>query len=159
MDPFSLPTGTVGLLAICAQLVLSLRDIHAAAAIVDREIEALSRDVENVKSVIEIIYDTLKKRADLLLNGAPGSTAKSWYNATKTLAGVVTGCENSLTKLSLLIREIKGGERSGLLGKFDDFRKQLRKLSKDEDHRRLHAKLTNSLITLQLMLNTIQLQG
>ncbi|MCJ1283494.1 hypothetical protein MMC26_002824 [Xylographa opegraphella] len=157
MDPFSLLTGAVGLVAICTQLVLSLRDIHAAAATVDQEVEALSGDVENVKSVVEIIYAALKKRADREPNGPQETTAKSWHNATKTLAGVIRGCEDKLTKLSLLVRDIKGGERSGLLGKFDDFRKQLRKLSKDEDYRRLRAELTNSLVTLQLMLNTIQL--
>ncbi|MCJ1392481.1 hypothetical protein MMC18_005348 [Xylographa bjoerkii] len=157
MDPFSLLTGTIGLLAICTQLVLSLRDIHAASAIVDREIEALSREVENVKSVVEIIHGALEERVKRHPNGLKGPTGKLWHNATKILAGVIGGCKDKLEKLILLVREIKGEERSGLLGKFDDFRKQLRKLSKDEDYRRLRAELTNSLITLQLMLNTIQL--
>ena len=51
MDSFSLLPGTVGLLAICTHFVLSLRDIHAAAATTDCEIEALSRDVKAGQSL------------------------------------------------------------------------------------------------------------
>ncbi|KAA6414008.1 MAG: hypothetical protein FRX48_02370 [Lasallia pustulata] len=160
MDPFSVIVGTVGLLDVCTRLIIYLKDIKGSVARIDKEIEALSKDVAAVKLVTEFIDTTIKAKKERINenpDASQGNARKLWENATTILAGVTEGCQDTLTKLSTVIREMKGkglGPRA-----FEDFMHVLRNQSRHEEYRQLRSDLNNSLTTLQLMLNTIQLLG
>ena len=159
MDPFSVIVGTVGLLDVCTRLIIYLKDIKGSVARIDEEIEALSKDVAAVKLVTELI-DTIieakKERINENPDASQGNARKLWENATTILASVTEGCQDTLTKLTTLIREMKGKGLKGS-GVFEDFMNVLRKQSRHEEYHQLRSDLNNSLTTLQLMLNTIQL--
>ena len=55
MDPFSWVAGTIDLIDVCARFAAFLKDFETAAANVDREIQTLSKDVDAVKLVTELI--------------------------------------------------------------------------------------------------------
>lgn len=159
MDPFSAIVGTVGLLDICTRLIIYLKDIKGSVARTDREIEAVTKDVAAIKLVTELIDSAVVAKTERVKNNpdaSQGNAGKLWHDATTLLASVIGGCQEILTKMSTLIREMKGKELKGS-GIFDDFLHALRKQARDGDYHQLRTDLNNSLTTLQLMLNTIQL--
>lgn len=159
MDPFSVIVGTIGLLDVCSRLIKYLKDDKGSVARIDREIEALSNDVAAVKVVTELIdaaVEAKKERIKKNPDASQGHTGKLWQNATTILASVTASCQDNLTKLSTLIREMKEQNLKGS-SFFDDFLKTLRKQARHDEYQQLRTDLSNSLTTLQLMLNTIQL--
>lgn len=159
MDPFSALVGTVGLLDVCTRLIIYLKDIKGSVARIDREIEALTKDVAAVKLVTELIDGAVEAKKDRVKNNpdaSQGNAANIWQNVTTILASVTEVCQDNLTKLSMLIREMKSKDTRGS-GKFEDFVNLLRKQAKHGEYHQLRTDLNNSLTTLQLMLNTFQL--
>ena len=159
MDPFSAIVGTVGLLDVCTRLIIYLKDIKASVARTDREIEALSKDIAAVKLVTELIDSAIEAKKERIKknpDASQGNAGKLWQNATTILATVTEGCQDILTKLSILIQEMKGNDLKGS-GMFDGFLNMLRKQARHEEYHKLRSDLHNSLTTLQLMLNTVQL--
>lgn len=159
MDPFSVIVGTVSLLDVCTRLIIYLKDIKGSVARTDREIEALTKDVAAIKLVTELIDCAVEAKKERVKNNpdaSQGNTGKLWQDATTVLASVTDGCQEILTKMSILIQEMKGKVMKGS-GMLDDFLHVLLKQARHEDYAGLRTDLNNSLTTLQLMLNTIQL--
>lgn len=159
MDPFSVIIGTVGLLDVCSRLIIYLKDVKGSIARTDREIEAVTKDVAAIKLVTELIdsaVEAKKERVENSPDASQGNAGKLWQNATNVLESVMGGCQEALTKMSVLIQEMKNRALKGS-GILDDFLHVLRKQARQEDYYQLRTDLNNSLTTLQLMLNTIQL--
>ena len=156
MDPFSITVGTVTLLEVCFRLVKYLKDFEKAIAKIDHEIQELLRDLEAVTTVTSSIKLAFGRQLDPALvqpDTERGHGRELWQNARTVLGD----CQAKMEKLESLVLEIKGKESSKGVRKFDGFRKQLRKQSKDEEYNQLRRDLDHILKTLQMLLQTIEL--
>lgn len=157
MDPFSIIVGTVGLIDICTRFGAYLRDVHAGAAQIEDEISALSRELKSLKSVNETIKASYEEVQISYSHDAavPQQAAKLWHNINSSLQD----CRQLVEDLEQLVKYIIGKEKSDsgsrLVSKFESFRKQLRKQSRDGDFDKLYSRLNTFHNTLQLMLDLV----
>ena len=154
MDAFSIAVGTVGVLDVCLRLVKYIKDFENAVAGIDQELRDLCRSLDAVAIVVGSIREAFGAKL------APSRTATDvdpidqlWKNA-----GTILGdCQTKLRKLEQLVVAIKGGENPKGPSKFDSFKKQVRKQSKDDEYGRLRRDLDQFLQTLQTLLQIIEL--
>ena len=91
MDPFSIITGTAGLIDISTRIIKYLKDIEEAAGTVDEEISSLSQEIDSLVSInasIEKLWlatreivPSVSSRMQLMLR-IPG---RSWVVFCKTV--------------------------------------------------------------------------
>lgn len=159
MDPFTLITGTVGLLDVCIRVVGYLNNIRASAGKVEQEIEALSLEINTLLAVYHSLRDfwTTKRKA------IPSSRASEddKIRIDSLWDGVIANlnkCEVTVGQLEKLLKEIIGKDGSAKVsGKIDGIRKQLRKQSKDSDFPQIRQRLSNFQGSLQLLLTALNL--
>ena len=174
MDPFSIITGTAGLLDVCIRLAKYLKDFQEAAAKVEDEISALLHEFEALIAVnesIKTLFEAELERAKLeqaepkSTSGAPkpgsDSVQKIWENIGRNLKD----CQTVVEKLEEVVEEIVGKgivekdnvgkERSKMVKKFEGFRKQRRMESKDSEFRQLREKLTSFQRALHMLMTAI----
>ena len=156
-DPFSILTGTVGLLDVCWRTVKYFRDVQVAAGKVEEEIATLSREIEALISVNSAIHDIFS--AQLQRPQTPPSTVDPTYheNLWRNTAGLLRDCRAIIEKLECLVKDIIGKEGPRVAGKLDGFKKQLRRQSKDDDFAHLRQQLANSQGGLQLLLTALNM--
>ena len=157
MDPFSIIVGTVNLIDICTRFGAYLRDVHSGAAQIEDEISALSRDLKSLKSVNETIKASYEEVQVSYSHEAavPKQAAELWHNINSSLQD----CRRIVEDLEQLVKYIIGKEKSDsgskLVSKFEGFRKQLRKQSREGDFDKLYSRLNIFHNTLQLLLHAV----
>ena len=157
MDPFSIIVGTVGLIDVCTRFGAYLRDVHAGAAQIGDEISALSRELKSLKSVNETIKASYEDVQVSCSHDAtvPTQAAKLWQNISSSLQD----CRRIVEDLEQLVKYIIGREKSDsgsrIVSKFESFRMQLRKQSREGDFDKLFSRLNTFHNTLQLMLDLV----
>lgn len=154
MDPFSIVVGTVGVLDVCLRLIRYLKDFEEAVSSVDQELHDLRRSLDAVATVVDAIKEAFGAKLTPSRTATDGDPIdRLWKNA-----GTILGdCQTKLKKLERIVLEINGGEALKIPSKFDSFKKQLRKQSKDDEYSRLRHDLDHFLQTLQTMLQIIEL--
>ncbi len=154
MDAFSILVGTVGVLDVCLRLVKYIKDFEDAVAGVDQELRDLCRSLDAVAIVVGSIKEAFGSKLAPSRSGIDAEPVDQlWRNA-----GTILGdCQTKLQKLEQLVIEIKGGENPKGPRKFDGFKKQLRKQSRDDEYGRLRRDLDHFLQTLQTLLQIIEL--
>lgn len=156
-DPFSIIAGTAGLIDVCWRFGSYLHDVQAGAAKIEDEIENLSRDIEALKIINETIRDSYKGLPSYLSSEIQRSkhVGRLWRNVSSNLES----CRLIVEDLEVLVKEIIGKEppkdESKIMRKFEGFRKQLRKQSREGDFNKLQSRLITYHNTIQLMLDLI----
>lgn len=154
-DPFSIIAGSAGLLDVCWRVFTYLKNVQAAAARVEEEITALLHEIEALILVNESIKDVFAAE----LKGSAGASVADparLENLWRNTGRILEDCRATVEKLEELVKTIIGKEGSKV-GRFDGFRKQARKQSKDEDFLQLRRQLTNYQGALQLLLTALNL--
>ena len=156
MDPFSIVVGSFSLVDVCFRLVRELKDFAKAVAGIDQEIGELVHHIDTVAIVVGSIKDAFGTN----VGSKPEKVEKEldpirqlWQNAGR----VLHDCQSQMEKLESLIKGIKGKDRTQGPRKIDGFLKQLRKQSRDEEYRSIRSGLNESLQTLQILLQIIEL--
>ena len=159
-DPFSIAVGTMGLTDICWRFGTYLKDIQAGAAQIEDEIASLTREIEALTSINETIHASYKDFQKSVASNdeedaVPAEVANLWRNIRSNLQD----CRIIVEDLEQLVKNIVGKEPqdkpSKVERKFDGFRKQLRKQSKEGDLNKLQSRLNTYQNTLQLMLDLV----
>jgi len=155
-DPFSIIAGTVNLLDVCFRIGENLYDIKVGTDKVDEEIEALSHQVEVIKSVIQSIKSVFEDdlpHATETVSKKRGGIQSLWEEIGQN----VEGCQATLVKLFALIKFIVGKESPKVFSKLDGPRKFLRKQSKEEEFGMLRQQLSDYHQSLQTLLISVDM--
>lgn len=153
MDPFTLITGTVGLLDVCSRVVGYLNHVRTSAAKVEGEIIALSSEIETLLTAYRSLQEFLETK-----HKVQGLRVPAIQTLWETVAANVQQCKATVDELERLLKEIVGkGGNTKVSGKVDGIRKQLRKESKDPDFPQIRQRLSNFQGSLQLLLTTLNL--
>lgn len=155
-DPFSIVAGTVGLLDVCFRIGKYLYDAKIGADRVDEGIEALSHQIEAIRSVTKFIQSVFE--ADLpyatdTVAKSPDGIESLWEEIGKN----VTSCQVTLAKLFTLIELIVGKESPKVLSKLDGLRRYLRKQAKEEEFAALRQQLSDYHHALQTLLTSVNM--
>ena len=156
-EPFSVITATAGVIDVCWRFGSYLRKVQAGAAVVEDDIETLSRDIESLRVVNETVRDSYKESSDYLDSKIESSkhVESLWRNVSSNLEN----CRQVVEELEGLIKAVVGKEElnneSKIMKKVGAFRKQLRKQSREGDFDKLQGRLTTYYNTIQLMLDLI----
>ena len=161
-DPFSIIAGTFGILDISYRVLKTLNDVRAGALKVDDELESLVQDIKTFRKVIEDVKDAFTPSTPSLpptsrarsCSPRPDSSHDLWRDVESTLAQ----CHGVLANLEKFLKTIVGDEtNTGLRGKFNTFKRQLRVQAKQEELNKLQRKLGSYQAVLQISLTALSL--
>ena len=156
VDPFSIATGTAGLLDVCWRVISYLREVQTSASKVEEEIASLLREVEAlyvVNKAIDAVWAAEQKAIPGVSLANPDRVESLWCNVGTTLQD----CRITVEKLEISVKEIIGKEGAKVASKLDGIRKQLRKQSKDGELHHLRARLANYQSSLNVLLAALNL--
>jgi hypothetical protein len=156
MDPFSITVGTFTLAEVCYRLVVFMRNIPAALAAIQTEIDTLVAVVESLQTTaatIEPVLQRLGKRPSTPF--APGTPNRA--DLVKQCKQTLSQCKTNTGRLDTLVRKIYGiyGEGSVVTGKMDGLLKELRRRDMSADLQRLRGELSGQKQTLELWLTIL----
>ena len=152
-DPFSIIAGTAGILDISFRFCKYLKDVRAAITSVEGDLTTLVRDIEiliQINKSIQHVFTTD-------LHDTTGNARIENDNVWRHIATSLSDTRDVLSQLESLIGEVVGKHGLKVTSRWDGFKKQLRKQSKDEHYRQLKQDLSNQQGTLQVLLGTAQL--
>ncbi len=152
-DPFSIIAGAAGLADVCIRLTKFLKQAKDGFKKIDRDLEDLSNEVTELRSVSDLI----KRSFEVDLAGATNPSehkiiADQWRTTRTTLAG----CQDIVESLNALIATVSGsgGPKHA---KFNNLRKYLKQQSKEEDFNALHQKLKTHHNALHISLAAVNM--
>ncbi|KAL8860675.1 MAG: hypothetical protein Q9178_003028 [Gyalolechia marmorata] len=155
-DPFSIAAGTAGILDISWRIGSYLGKVKSAASKIERDLAALSFEVNALVGVTESIQslwnDNREKPLDKLSPDVK-RIGKLWQDINL----VLHGCRDVMGRLALLVEEVIGKDGIEVQGKRDGIRKVLRKQSKDVEIHNFRQQITSHQNSLQLALSALNL--
>jgi hypothetical protein len=153
MDPFSIAAATVGVADVCVRLIRFLHHVKESAKVIDEELHGIAREISSLDAVNQAIRDSFPEHflADDKSKGDLEAIANLW----KSTAQILHDCESSLAKLENLLENVIGDVDG--IGRFDSFRKWLRKLSKEDEFSDVRQKLNTFRALLQVNLTAINM--
>ena len=155
MDPFSIISGTAGLLDISLRLIVYLKEVEEAAERVDEEIASLSQEIDTLVSV----NDSIERLWLSTRESVPGISFKDAScveDTWKKLGSLLWDCRLEANKLEQYLKEIVGKSGSKVtMGKWDGIKKHLRRSAKDGDYQLVRDRLSNHRDGIQILLATL----
>ncbi|KAL8955729.1 MAG: hypothetical protein Q9193_006527, partial [Seirophora villosa] len=128
----------------------------AGADRVDEDIDALSHQIEAIKSVTtsikSVFEDDLAHTTETVSKNSDGMRSL-WQE----IGNNVQSCQATLAKLFGLIQLIVGKESPKLLSKFDGLRRFLRKQAKEDEFGMLRQQLSDYHHSLQTLLTSVNM--
>ena len=156
-DPFSIITGTIGAVDVCYRFGRYLHELQAEAAHFEDEIAKLIRVIDALDSInrsLRTRYEDFTESYSAE-NPAPKEVAKLWRDINSNLED----CCIIVKDLEDLVKAVVGKQiQDGgpkWKRKLGDFRKQLRKQSKESQFERLSERIHTYHTALQLMLDLV----
>ena len=135
------------------------KDVQAAASKLEDEIDSLLREIESLVSVNEAIKDVLASELSSSTAGVSLASTRHVENLWRNTGKPLRECRVLVKQMEELVISIVGRGDIKVKGKFDGFRKQLKKQSKEEKFRGLRQQLANYEGGLQILLSAINLYG
>lgn len=155
-DPFSIVAGTAGILDICWRVGSYLRNVKSAASKIERDLAALSFEVNALVSVTESIQSLWNDNSDTALDSKLPD-AKRIEELWQDINLALCGCRQVMGRLARLVDEVIGKDGIETQGKRDGIKKVLRKQAKDEEVRDIRRQITSHQNSLQLTLSALNL--
>ena len=155
-DPFSIFSGTVGIIDVTSRFVQYIITTGAAAVNVNEDLRTLLREFETLSSVAKSIQDLQPPAASEI---EPDPLKNLRYGTGK----ILIDCRQTLERLEKLVKDVLGehnskrplSEQHGFVKRLNSFRVQLRKQKQDGEFFRLREQLNTCHIALQLCLQKI----
>ncbi|KAL8995820.1 MAG: hypothetical protein Q9188_006721 [Gyalolechia gomerana] len=155
-DPFSIVAGTAGILEISWRLVSYLGKVKSAASKIERDLAALSFEVNALIGVTESIQSLWKDYKEKHLDPL-SPDAKRIGGLWQEINLALHGSRDVMGRLALLVEEVIGKDGIEVQGKRDGIRKVLRKQSKEVEIREIRQQITSHQNSLQLTLSALNL--
>jgi RNA binding exosome subunit len=146
MDPLSITTGVLSLLAACVRTGMILKDFYDSAAIADTKVKSLLTEVESFTQVLCLIKETLGQENIQTSFQATGHIG----NHLNNLATSIRDGQETLLQLQETIERVNKS-----VGLLDSARKHLRLRSAADEIAIYQQKIRSSRDTLQLTLQTV----
>ena len=152
-DPFSIIAGTAGLADVCVRLTKFLKQAKDGFHKVDKDLEDLSNEVNDLRSVSDLIESNFKADLDPTTSSIDNQLIVNHWQATRT---TLAGCQDIVERLNALVTAIlaTGGSRHV---KFDNLRKYLKQQSKEDEFTALRQKLNAHHNALQTSLLVVHM--
>ena len=155
-DPFSIVAGTAGVLDICWRVGTYLAKVKAAAGKIERDLVALSFEVNSLIAVNESIRTLWQVNGEQTLEVlSPDSKRieELWQDVKLS----VFGCREVMVTLALLVEEVIGQGGIAVQGKRDGIKKVLRRQSRDDEIQEIRKNLNSHQNGLNLALSALNL--
>ncbi|KAL9058685.1 MAG: hypothetical protein Q9206_001820 [Seirophora lacunosa] len=149
-DPFSIAAGTVSLLDVCWRVAAYLGKVKAAASKIERDLAALTYEVNALIVVDESIKSLWEANKEKPLEKL-SSDAQRVNDLWQDVLGM------SWAPWSLLVEEVVGKDGMAVQGKRDGIKKVLRKQSKDGEIQEIRVQISNYQNSLQLTLSALNM--
>lgn len=149
-DPYSIITGTVGLVDVCIKLVKFIHKTRRGIHAIDEELRQLVTDIESLQHAGELIRKAFEKDMANAGTGKKTDTDGIWSGVSCALKD----SEAALIQLDSLLEQAKGEEGSSTL---DRLKRHFKKLSKDGDFEQLRQRLDQGRQTLQMFLTALSM--
>lgn len=146
MDPLSLTTGVLSLLAACVRTGMMLKDFYDSAAIADTKVKGLLTEVESFTQVLRLMKETLEQEKVQTSFQATGHIG----NHLSNLATSIRDGQETLLQLQETIERVN---KSVTL--LDGARKHLRLRSAADEIAIYQQQIRSYRDTLQLTLQTV----
>ena len=175
-DPFSIIVGTIGIIDVTSRFVQYLSATAASAAHVNEELRSLLQEFDSISLITQSIRDIYTPET----SQSPSAAETDLYRLEDLKRGtgaILEDCKQTLEKLEKLVKDVIGnscdivdfneskeGQRVDLTRsfreskfrkKFESFRVQLRKDSREDEFSRLRAQLHRSQTALQVSFQAI----
>jgi hypothetical protein len=152
MDPFSIVTGTIGIVDVCVRLGTFLAQVKEGSDTIDKEIERLIRDIKSLNAVTKLIQESFKRdsREYDKHNEDEEAAIKLW----RETGNILQYCQITVGELDLLIKRVVGNGGSSTFEKVQRF---FRKQSKEDELLRLWNQLNNGHHLLEILLTGINM--
>ncbi|KAM5494295.1 hypothetical protein MaudMau93_000311 [Microsporum audouinii] len=157
MDPLSITSGVVGIGAVCWRIINYLKDIPAAVAGVQKEIDRLIAEVESLYTIVQSIDEAFEGSFTKSSGKSPlgeSNLENMWRDCKRSLEA----CRTTATDLECIVKEIYGKTGVKVTSKFDGLGKENRRLDKAANLQRVREKLRSEKANLQILLTGIGLQ-
>lgn len=155
-DPFSIIAGTTGILDVCWRVGSYLGRVKSAASKIERDLAALSYEVNGLIAVnesIQVLWNTNRDKPIDVLSPDAKRIEGLWQDISLALLG----SRDVMGRLALLVEEVIGKDGIEVQGKRDGIKKALRKQSRDEEIREIRQQITSHQNGLQLTLSALNL--
>ena len=155
-DPFSIFSGTVGVIDVTSRFVQYMVTTGAAAGHVNEDLRTLLQEFETLSSVAKSIQD-------LQLPAASEFEPDPLKNLRCSTGKILIDCRQTLERLEKLVYDVLGehnptkplSEQHRFVKRLNNFRVQLRKQKRDGKFSRLRERLVTCQSALQLSLQSI----
>lgn len=156
-DPFSILSGTVGIIDVTSRFVQYMRATGAAAVHVNEDLRTLLHEFETLSSVAKSIQDLQPPAASEIEPDHPLKNLR--YRTGK----ILIDCRQTLERLEKLVQDVLGehnskkplSEQHRFVQRLNSFRVQLRKQKQDGEFSKLRGQLNTCQSALQLCLQVI----
>ncbi|EFE31879.1 uncharacterized protein ARB_01132 [Trichophyton benhamiae CBS 112371] len=156
MDPLSIAAGTIGIADVCWRVIKYLKDLPAAVAGVQKEIDSLIAEVESLRTVIRSVEEAFEGSFAKSSSESP-LRAANLQSLWKDFKRSLEGCQNLATDLEHLVQEIYGKNGAKVTSKLDGLSKENRRRDKAAGLQRVREKLSTEKDNLQILLTGISL--
>jgi hypothetical protein len=146
MDPLSIITGVVGVLAVSVQVVDSLNSFYNASALADTKVRGLLTDVESFTQVLQMMKDTLERKQIQTSMQSTGHIGNHWTN----LSTCLEDGQNTLDELKETLEKVNKS-----VSVLDGPRKHLRLRSALDEIGVFQQQIRSYRDTMQLSLQTV----
>ncbi|KAF3895608.1 Tetratricopeptide repeat domain-containing [Trichophyton interdigitale] len=156
MDPFSIAAGAVGVADVCWRVVKYLKNLPAAIAEVQKEIDSLIDEIESLQTIVRSVESAFEGSFSKPSDETPLRAANLenlWGDFKKSLEG----CQNVAKELERLVQEIYGKSGPKVTSKLDGLGKENRRRDKAASLHRVREKLSTEKDNLQILLTGISL--
>jgi hypothetical protein len=153
-DPLSIVAGAVGIAEVCQRVTNYLKDVKAAAATVEDDINSFIHEVEALATVNQSIkkafaVDIARSNALSPLKSTHLETL--WQRTGKS----IEDCQAIVSRLEDVVKQIFGKTGPKVIGKIDGLSKLSRKREKAAELRQIRDQLSTCQSSLQILLTGI----
>lgn len=156
-DPFSIVSGSLNITDICVRVVKYLKDVHKAAATIEKDITALLHEVDALGAVAKSIQQTFQAELSPPLQVEAREKFSNTAGLWEHVGGGIRDCQDVIGKIEKLVIEIYGKKGPAVVNSRDGFAKSHRKKAREGELSQCRIQLNTYQSVLQILMTTINL--
>lgn len=149
-DPFSILTGTIGLVEVAVKVVKFIDETKKGVDSVDGDLRDLATEIKDLELTSNVIHNAFKKDMQDGNITQDDPAAESWSAVSSTLMD----CKIVLARMAAALVRVMGESGSS---RRDRFKRHFRRLAQDEEMSDLRQRLDKGHQRLQLLLSTLNM--
>lgn len=133
-DPFSIVSGTIGILDVCTKLGKLIWDINQGRKTIDQDLVDLEKQVNSLYDVCTTIQQlwTTSQSHEKVQPSIDEDSGDSESSLWRMVQNTLIDCNNVASKLELEVSKIRGHQSGSSTSQLESIRQFLRKRSREE---------------------------